>query len=92
MKLADYLLLRDETQAAFGERLREKRPQSTIQKWASGKRMPRKDELADIYEASGGLVTPNDFCDLPELSAEDAQALRAMGIEPVIGPPAQEVA
>ena len=38
----------------------------SIALWASGKRMPRRDAMARILEATGGAVTVNDFYDFGE--------------------------
>ena len=36
-------------------------PQSTLAKWISGIRIPRKEEMITIFEITGGQVQPNDF-------------------------------
>lgn len=38
-----------------------------IYKYMDGSRIPRPNEMVAIYRATGGLVEPNDFYDLPKL-------------------------
>jgi hypothetical protein len=35
-----------------------------LAKWCRGVRIPRKDEMEQIYKISKGKVTPNDFYNL----------------------------
>ena len=65
MKLKKYLTLFGLRQNEFLERIYKttgkKIPQSTLAKWISGIRVPRKEEILIIKEATEGLVEPNDL-------------------------------
>jgi len=37
-----------------------------ISKWANGVRIPRREDMAVIYAVTDGIVTANDFYDLPD--------------------------
>jgi hypothetical protein len=67
MKLKKYLSLFGLKQNEFLDRVfkitGKKIPQSTLAKWISGIRVPRKEEILIIKEATEGLVEPNDFFD-----------------------------
>lgn len=67
MKLKKYLNLFGLKQNEFLDRVYKitgkKIPQSTLAKWISGIRVPRKEEILIIKEATEGLVEPNDFFD-----------------------------
>jgi hypothetical protein len=67
MKLKKYLSLFGLKQNEFLDRVYKitgkKIPQSTLAKWISGIRVPRKEEILIIKEATEGLVEPNDFFD-----------------------------
>jgi transcriptional regulator with XRE-family HTH domain len=43
-----------------------------VNKWRRGKRFPRQRQMARIREATGGLVTPDDF--MPSISSADGVA------------------
>lgn len=43
------------------------RSPETVRCWCKGQRIPRAEDMVLIFKWSGGLVTPNDFYDLPEL-------------------------
>lgn len=43
--------------------------QPTVSKYLAGNRIPRKAEMLKIFQITNGAVTPNDFYDLPDLSA-----------------------
>lgn len=45
-----------------------------VWKWRRGQRMPRRSQLVRIYVETSGLVTPNDFVDLPAIEVEGAAA------------------
>lgn len=49
-------------------------PYSSFYSYANDLRVPRKPEAHRIYIWSGGLVCPNDFYDLPDLSAAPRKA------------------
>lgn len=69
MKLKAYI---EEQGLSVAEAARQlKKKQQTVDLWAKGLRIPRKDEMPDIYAWSGGKVQPNDFYSLP---VEDARA------------------
>lgn len=59
MTLAEYLKTRNITAAEFGRSIgREK---STVARWARGIRMPDRDDLQKIFEATGHAVSADDF-------------------------------
>lgn len=41
---------------------------TVVSKWEIGRQLPRKQYMRAIYLKTGGMVTPNDFYDLPELA------------------------
>ena len=59
MTLLDYLQKHGLSQQALGDRLGL--TQSTISRYVSGERMPKREHLRRIMEETGGLVTPTDF-------------------------------
>jgi transcriptional regulator with XRE-family HTH domain len=61
MKLADYLAERRITPAQFAQRIHAHR--STVSRWLQpgSNARPSWDQLTRIYEATGGLVSANDF-------------------------------
>lgn len=59
MTLNDWLAQEKLSPTEFGRRIGK--PQATIQRYASGKRIPEPEIMAQIVEATGGAVTPNDF-------------------------------
>lgn len=65
MILKDYLEKENHTQQSFIDEVLMARniriPQSTLAKWISGIRIPRKEEMITIFEITGGQVQPNDF-------------------------------
>lgn len=36
-------------------------PARSVRNWFYGIRIPRRDQMAQIFEATGGKVSPNDF-------------------------------
>tara|TARA_R100000773_G_scaffold1465_5_gene2168 strand:+ start:738 stop:950 length:213 start_codon:yes stop_codon:yes gene_type:complete len=70
MKLKDYLKSNKLTQKAFIERIDMakgvKVPQSTLAKWVTGVRVPRKRDMEILHSVSSGDVQPNDFYNLEE--------------------------
>lgn len=62
--LSDYLKHRGLSQAAFGQLIDE--PQQAVQRYASGRYVPRREAMLKIFEATGGKVTPNDFFGIAE--------------------------
>jgi transcriptional regulator with XRE-family HTH domain len=70
MKLLDYLKSENLTLTAFAKRIGA--GYTTVQQWATGTKLPRKPMMQKIFEATGGAVTPNDFCDLPRRTKGDA--------------------
>lgn len=73
MKLADFLKQRDITAQTFAERIG--RYPSTVTRLLSGKHTPDAATMKAIIEATEGLVTPNDFFELPEGGAPQAEAV-----------------
>ena len=65
MILKDYLEKENHTQQSFIDEVLMARniriPQSTLAKWISGIRIPRKEEMITIFEITGVQVQPNDF-------------------------------
>jgi|TARA_B100001939_G_scaffold106253_1_gene91814 hypothetical protein len=65
MKLKEYLRANKLTQNLFIRsaelKTGHKFPQGTLAKYLLEQRYPRKKELNIIYQATDGLVTPNDF-------------------------------
>lgn len=49
---------------------------SDVSKYRSGRSKPKDDAMRKIFAATNGLVTPNDFYDLPEppLSPSSAES------------------
>lgn len=65
MKLKSYLQHHNLTQMAFIEKVHNEHkiriPQGTLAKWINGQRMPRKNEMLVLFNATEQTVTPNDF-------------------------------
>lgn len=61
MKLADYIATNKLSQAAFAEMIGSRQP--TIWRYLNG-RMPRRDHLIKIKEATRGAVTADDFLEM----------------------------
>lgn len=75
MKLKDYISMIGITPAEASRSLSKARgivvsPQ-VMYLWCAGERIPRPDNMRDIYIWSQGAVTPGDFYDLPALAAGD---------------------
>lgn len=62
MKLADYLAKHQISQTAFARLIEAS--QVAVSRYASGRRMPGRDRLLKIREATGGEVTANDFVEV----------------------------
>ena len=67
MRIDDYLKSRDETAAAYAKKVGVS--PSNISKYRAGKLRPKDKVMSKIIEVTGGLVTPNDFYNLPHHSA-----------------------
>ena len=59
MTLQDWLTAQDLSPAAFARKIGK--PQATVQRYVSGKRIPQPEEMALIVKETGGAVTANDF-------------------------------
>lgn len=59
MKLAEYLATKKLSQAEFARIIEAS--QVAVSRYASGRRMPRRDRMLKIREVTGGLVTGDDF-------------------------------
>lgn len=70
MRLKDFLRAHDLTEAEFGRRADLET--STVHRAANGKVMPSEVTMRRIIAATGGLVQPNDFFDLPVPTSEAA--------------------
>ena len=70
MKLREYLKRNKLTQQAFIDRIDMakgvKVPQSTLAKWVTGVRVPRKKDMEILHSVSSGQVQPNDFYNLED--------------------------
>ena len=45
-----------------------------VYQWTRGDKLPQPERMTRIYEATNGLVTPNDFYPLPSLPAHPKEA------------------
>lgn len=70
MRLSDYLEKNRLTQTAFAELIGA--DQGQIARYVSGERLPRRDLMQKIIDATDGAVTPNDFFQVPTPSQEAA--------------------
>jgi arginine repressor len=65
MKLKEYLSNNNFTQQQFVDYVEKKQnikiPQSTLAKWVTGIRIPRKKEMELLFFITEGNVEPNDF-------------------------------
>lgn len=43
---------------------------SNVRRYAAGAQIPRPSLMREIFRATGGQVTPNDFYDLPDIGAD----------------------
>ncbi len=68
MKLRAYRALANLTQQALAERLGIS--ELSVIKYEGGTTIPSREAMLRIYQLSGGLVTPNDFFDLENLSED----------------------
>ncbi|TXH34040.1 MAG: XRE family transcriptional regulator [Rhodospirillaceae bacterium] len=64
MKLRDWLRAMGKTQARYGDEI--DKSQQAVARYCNG-RIPSRPVMVRIYRDSRGLVTPNDFYDLPPL-------------------------
>ena len=48
-------------------------PARSVRNWFYGIRIPRRDQMAQIYEATGGMVSPNDFFGVGQTAEGEAQ-------------------
>lgn len=61
MTLAEYLTLDPAmTPAAFARTI-DGASEGAVRLWVTHERMPRPEQMKLIFDATGGLVTPNDF-------------------------------
>jgi hypothetical protein len=65
MQLKEYLNKTNQTQMSFIKEIEKQQdikiPQSTLAKWITGVRIPRKKEMIVLKEVTKGKVQPNDF-------------------------------
>lgn len=65
MQLKEYLNKTNQTQMSFIKEIEKQKdvkiPQSTLAKWITGVRIPRKKEMIVLKEVTKGEVQPNDF-------------------------------
>lgn len=59
MTLREWLDANDLNNAEFGERI--KRTAEAVRRYASGERIPDRETMPLIVDATAGQVTPNDF-------------------------------
>lgn len=62
MKLGAYLDLREITLDAFGEKIG--RTRQAVSRYVAGDRIPDRETMVKIIEATEGAVTANDFYDV----------------------------
>jgi transcriptional regulator with XRE-family HTH domain len=68
MKLATYLEENGLTDAAFARVIGVER--QAVGRYKTGERFPERLILLEIYKATNGAVSANDFAGLPELPTE----------------------
>ncbi len=59
MILSDWLKQEGISPTDFARRLNK--PQATVARYVTGKRIPEPPIMRDIFDLTGGQVTPNDF-------------------------------
>jgi transcriptional regulator with XRE-family HTH domain len=69
MKLKTYMTENGLTARDMAERINGS--MRTVQKWVSGERIPRPDQMRKLTDATNGQVTANDFFGEPA-SSENA--------------------
>lgn len=72
MKLELFLEKSDLSESQFAKMIGVHR--NTIYKYTKGERRPEEEIMLLIAQVTGGLVTPNDFYDLPPLAAAQPHA------------------
>ena len=75
MKLKAFLDATDETIPDFAKRIGVDR--GAVSKYVHGRRVPRAHVMKRIHAVTDGLVTPNDFYDLPKAVSESGVAADA---------------
>lgn len=70
MRLKEYLKQHSLTVEGFAAAIGES--PFTVGKWVRGDRRPREATMLRIVDLTSGLVTPNDFYDLPANDGEAA--------------------
>lgn len=70
MKLRDFMMAREMSEAQFGRLLGI--GQATVNRYARGQRIPRPEVMRRIVEVTDGRVGPADFYDLPRPGSEAA--------------------
>lgn len=68
MILSEYLKLYNISRTSFARLINVSRVSAS--RYASETRLPPREAIISIYKVTGGQVTPNDFYNLPDLSAE----------------------
>ena len=66
MRLRTYLRESGLSLSQFAAALRVPRPVATISRWSNGIMIPSPEAMADICEATGGKVRPDDFYGLSD--------------------------
>lgn len=79
MKLTAWLEANSLSHKDFGDRIGKS--QAAVSRYAAGERMPNEEALISIFRETKGEVTPNDFVELPALSA--AAGLEVSAVETV---------
>lgn len=77
MKLAHWMKREKLTDQAMGDRIG--RSHSVVQRYRNGQRIPGPISMVRIFVESNGEVQPNDFYDLPVLTANVAVSPVANG-------------
>lgn len=69
MQLADFLIEKNMTQQAFADAIGVR--QSSVSKWLQGLSRPSWPVMKRIQETTGGVVSANDFIELPDYIDEE---------------------
>lgn len=73
MTLSEYLTTFKISAEDFALRLSDA-SESGVRKWATGERIPRVDQMREIYRITEGAVAPNDFYGLGFRLMEQTQS------------------
>jgi transcriptional regulator with XRE-family HTH domain len=71
MKLGEYINQKKLSQEAFGNLIEVS--QAAVARFVNGQRMPRREIILRIAQITGGLVTANDFYELPTKKSKQSK-------------------